>query len=120
KNFFFEKRALKSADAIVSVSKFTGEVTGKIFGIPESIPVIPNSIDVESFSPSEKRIVKNQLLYFGTLIRKKGVLELAGIFNHIVLQEPHARLLLIGRDVIDNKKGESTLRLFREKLSVKA
>lgn len=120
KNFFFESRALKSADAIVSVSKFTGEVTGKIFGIPEPIPVIPNSIDVESFFPSETRIVKNQLLYFGTLIRKKGVLELAGIFNHIVLQEPHAGLLLIGRNVIDNIEGESTLQLFREKLSVKA
>ena len=120
KNFFFEKRALRSADAIVSVSKFTGEVTGKIFGIPGPIPVIPNSIDVESFFPSEKRVVKNQLLYFGTLIRKKGVLELAGIFNHIVLLEPHAGLLLIGRDVIDNIEGESTLQLFRKKLSGKA
>ena len=120
KNYLFESLALKSADALVSVSKFTGEITAELFGISKTIPVIPNSLDIESFIPTEKKVVKNQILYFGTLIRKKGVLEIAGIFNQIIKQIPDARLLLIGKDVLDNLTGRSTFELFKVELSEKA
>jgi len=120
KNRFFEKKALKSVSAIVSVSSYTAMITKEIFGLKVSIPVIPNSLDVELFLPSVKPVVKDQLLYFGTLIRKKGVLELAHIFNEIVKKKPEAMLLLIGKDVVDIFEKESTLKLFFQRLTPEA
>lgn len=120
KNFLFEYKALKGAKAIVSVSEFTAVITSKIFGLKAPIPVIPNSLDVNKFIPSVKPVIKNQLLYFGTIIRKKGVLELAGIFNYIVKNKPESKLFFIGKDVVDIFQRKSTLELFREKLSLEA
>ena len=120
KNRFFEKRALRSADYIVSVSAFTADLTLKIFALKPSIPVIPNSIDIEKFSPSKTAIVQNQLLYFGSLIRKKGVLELSYIFNEIVRQKDGIQLLLIGKDVVDIFEKKSTLKLFMDRLDPEA
>jgi len=120
KNRFFEKKALKSVSAIVSVSAYTAKITKEIFGLKVSIPVIPNSLDVELFLPSAKPMVKNQLLYFGTLIRKKGVLELAHIFNEIIKKKPEAMLLLIGKDVVDIFEKKSTLKLFFQRLTPEA
>lgn len=41
------------------------------------------------------------VLYFGSLIRKKGLLELPLIFNEVNQKNPQAQLLLIGKDVPD-------------------
>lgn len=120
KNRFFENRALQSADALVSVSGFTAEKTRKIFNLKQPIDIIPNSIEIAQFAISDKPLVKNEVLYFGTIIRKKGVLELVGIFNKIVLEEPEAELLLIGKDVVDIFEKKSTLELFESKLTPEA
>lgn len=120
KNYFFERKALKDADAIVSVSDFTARVTKDIFNISKDIPVIYNSLDANKFQPLDIPIVKNQLLYFGTIIRKKGVLELAHIFNEVISQKPESSLILIGKDVVDIFEGESTLKLLIKILSPKA
>jgi glycosyltransferase involved in cell wall biosynthesis len=117
KHYFLEQNALKGADDIVSVSTFTGALTKKIFNLKKDIQTIHNSIDVEVFQPLKVNINKNQLLYFGTIIRKKGVLELAQAFNLIVKQKPEANLLLIGKDSMDVFEKVSTLNLFYNILS---
>src|SRR5690606_8080471 len=101
KNFFFEKAALKGADHLLSVSKFTAEQTALIFKLKKEITVIPNSVDTSYFKPGNKSLEKNTILYFGTIIRKKGVLELAEIFNIITQEIPEAKLVFAGKDVID-------------------
>ena len=120
KNRFFENSALKSADALVSVSRFTADKTREIFKLKEDIEVVPNSIEADKFSRTEEVAVKNRILYFGTLIRKKGVLELAGIFNEVIYGNSGAELFLIGKDVVDIFENKSTLELFLERLSVQA
>jgi L-malate glycosyltransferase len=120
KNYIFERKALINADAIVSVSDFTARVTKDIFNINKDIPVIYNSLDTNIFYPLNIPVVKNQLLYFGTIIRKKGVLELAHIFNEVINQKPESSLILIGKDVVDIYEGISTLDLFMKILSPKA
>ena len=57
KNRFHEKRAMKNANGIISVSKFTGDITNQVFGISKEFAVIPNSIDINSFKV-EKNIYK--------------------------------------------------------------
>ena len=120
KNYFLEHKALTNADAIVSVSTFTGKLTKQIFKLKDDIKTIHNSIDVNAFKPIDVEINEEQLLYFGTIIRKKGVLELAEAFNLVVEKVPKSTLLLIGKDAIDVFEKTSTVRLFFDKLSSKA
>jgi glycosyltransferase involved in cell wall biosynthesis len=117
KNYWFEQLALKKADELVSVSQFTANQTAQLFNIKKHIEVIPNFIDTELFKSINKEIAPFQLLYFGTLIRKKGVLQLATIFNQVVEKEPRATLVLLGNDVVDIQEKKSTLSLFQERLS---
>lgn len=100
KNKFQEKRALKNADGIMSVSKFTGDLTNKLFEISKPFDVIPNSIDLDNFE-SSTHVNNNTILYFGTLIRKKGLLELPLIFNEVFKNNKNAKLILAGKDVSD-------------------
>ncbi|TXE05849.1 glycosyltransferase family 4 protein [Gelidibacter salicanalis] len=120
KHRILEKRALKSADAIVSVSRFTGTLTKEIFGLNKVIATIPNGINTDDFKPLDLTINHGQLLYFGTIIRKKGVLELAEIFNKVVKKVPECTLLLVGKDAIDVFEKVSTLSLFMSLLSDEA
>jgi len=120
KNFFFEKKALKSADYITSVSKFTADKTKDIFEIDKEIKIIHNGINIKEFSNINIEKESNSLLYFGSIIRKKGVLELATIFNLIIEKSPNTKLTLLGKDVIDIFENKSTLNLFKEKVSAQA
>jgi glycosyltransferase involved in cell wall biosynthesis len=122
KNFFFEKRALKRANQLVSVSKFAGKKTVELFQLNKTFDVIPNGIDLKNFENDSPHLFKrNTILYFGTLIRKKGVFELAKIFNIIVEKIPSAELMMIGGDAFDIKTGKSsTFELMRELFSDKA
>lgn len=117
KNFWFEKTALKEADHLLSVSKFTAEQTASIFDLKKDITVIPNSVDVERFKPRPEKLEPCTILYFGSLIRKKGVLELPEIFNRVVKENPQVQLNFAGRDVIDISTGRSTKDLMLEKFS---
>lgn len=114
KNFWFEKLALKNADHLLSVSEFTAKKTREIFKLKKEIKVIPNSVDIKVFTPSGEQPVPDTILYFGSIIRKKGVLELAHIFKLINEQNPNARLIMAGRNIPDIQTGKSTRALFEE------
>ena len=98
------------------MSTFTAKLTKVIFKLNKEIQVIPNSIDAERFKPTEVAEIPNHILYCGSIIRKKGVLELAKICNLIFEQNPGARLILAGSDVSDVFTGRSTQELFMENI----
>jgi len=121
KNTFLEKRALKKADGIISVSAFTGTLTNKLFNLNRAFTVIPNGIDVDAFSPMNSDNKKQTILYFGTLIRKKGLLELASIFNLVNEKNKDVELVLVGKDSPDISTGSlSTWQLMRPLFSSSA
>lgn len=109
-NKFYEKRALQNANALLSVSQYTADLTKELFVLQNDFTVIPNSIDIDKFSFNDEiEIYENTVLYFGTLIRKKGLLELPLIFNEVFKRNNQAKLILIGRDASDIISGnEST------------
>lgn len=108
-NKFHEKRALQKADALLSVSQFTADVTKELFSIKREFTIIPNSIDIDKFSlDNQIEVQENTILYFGTLIRKKGLLELPLIFNEVYKMNKKAKLILIGRDASDVISGNSS------------
>jgi len=120
KNYFFEKTALKGADYIVSVSGYTAGLTKTLFGLTTPMKVIHNGIDVNAFTSRASGLSTRQdsILYLGTIIRKKGVLELASIFNEVIKEKPNARLVLVGADASDVSTGSiSTWKLMQEVFS---
>ncbi|MGL2964073.1 glycosyltransferase family 4 protein [Flavobacterium sp. RSB2_4_14] len=101
-NKFQEKLALQNATALLSVSQYTADVTKQLFSLKRNFEIIPNSIDIDKFSNDNSLAVKeNTILYFGTLIRKKGSLELPLIFNEVYKHNKQAKLIMIGRDASD-------------------
>lgn len=100
-NKFHEKRNLKNADKIIAVSDFVGRETQKIFDLNFSYSVVGNAVDTQMFQPKSVENDAPIILYFGTLIRKKGIFEIPHIFNKVVEQIPHAQLWLVGKDSFD-------------------
>ena len=114
-----ERWALQEADAVAAVSTFTANETRRVFQLKSKITTIPNGIDIAQFHPGTPDDVEpNTILYLGTLVRKKGVLDLSRIFSDLVETYPQARLRLVGRDSRDTKTGSaSTWALCRQILS---
>lgn len=139
-NKFHEKRALKKADALLSVSQFTADLTNQVFDLHKEFTIIPNSIDTALFSENSyvadfksllgtnvtKQFVAEyretpNILYFGTLIRKKGLLELPLIFNKVIEQYPLAKLVLVGKDASDIiSRNSSTWKMMKSLFSMQA
>lgn len=117
KNYWFEKRALLGANHLLSVSAFTANVTKALFQLKKDIKIIPNSIDTARFQPQPEKELPGWVLYFGTLIRKKGVLELPEIFNLVNRKLPDTQFIFAGKDVRDVFTGQSTKAMILEGMS---
>jgi len=117
--YLAEKMALRQAQSVVSVSRFTAETTQELFHLNKKIGVIPNGVNVNQFSLENLNLEENSLiLYFSTLVRKKGLLELADIFSKLAAENSSVKLLLVGRDSPDLQTGSpSTWELFKKKIT---
>ena len=113
---FLEQRAFFGADNLISVSRFTANVTNQIFNSNRIMEIIPNAVDSVLFVPSEIVAGQQTVLYFGTLARKKGVLELPSIFSAIQNIQADTHFLIIGRDnPDDHTSSKSTWDLMNNK-----
>jgi alpha-maltose-1-phosphate synthase len=118
---FAEKTALRSANAVAAVSRYTAAVTQRLFQLSATMPVIHNGVDLQQFQTAPAAEEADTLLYFGTLARKKGVLDLGPIFSALVAQHPSARLIIAGRDAADPQTGKrSTWELLSQSFSSQA
>lgn len=117
-----EQMALKGAASVAAVSKFTAQNTERLFSLDNKVRVITNGIDLTKFRPSENEPTEpDTILYFGTLVRKKGVLDLCRIFSEVIEKYPKAKLKIIGKDSEDKKTGaKSTWTLCQQLLTNRA
>ena len=122
KNYVHERRALKKANAHLAVSDFVAQKTNAFFDLNINFTTVYNGINLKHFTAENSvQVNTNQLLYVGTLIRKKGVLDLAHIFNQLITLQPKAELILIGSDASDIQTGNSsTWELMKEIFSEEA
>jgi len=119
KNFWFEKLGIQKAKAFIAPTTFAGKLTKEIFNIQNrEIRTIHYGINLPHFqNDTPETYERNLILYVGTIIRKKGVLELPEIFKLVVEQVPNAKLVLIGGDSYDIKtQRHSTWELLKEML----
>ncbi|MBC7641255.1 MAG: glycosyltransferase family 4 protein [Flavobacterium sp.] len=121
KNYWFEKLALSRANAFIAPTNYAGELTKKIFNLKNKlVKTIYNGIDANKFqNPSYLDFDQGLVVYIGTIIRKKGVLELPEIFRLVLQQKPKSKLLLIGGDSPDIfTKSDSTWQLFQDSTNI--
>ena len=107
-NKFHEKRAFKNANAIIAVSSFTGKITNELFATKKPFQVIPNAVNVAKFDSDSTENNSKIILYFGGIIRKKGLLEIPYYFNKVVKEIPDAKLIIIGQDMRDIISGSNS------------
>lgn len=103
-----EQLAWKRCSKVISVSKYTGEVSSKLFKASKPFTTIPNAIDIATFTSAPVSGQGNVVLYYGSLVRKKGVLELPHIFNLVCRQFPAATLVIVGADASDKLTGNAS------------
>ncbi|MFH6994840.1 glycosyltransferase family 4 protein [Flavobacterium sp. FlaQc-48] len=110
KNYWSEKLALNQAKAFIAPTTFAGELSRKIFKLKnKEIKTIHYGIELQNFTNAFPKVYeKGLILYVGTLIRKKGVLELPEIFNRVHKEFPQAKLVLIGSDAYDIKTNSNS------------
>lgn len=120
KNFWFEKLAINKAQAFIAPTHFAGELSKKLFDIKnKAIQTIHHGLELNLFQNAIPSVYeKGLILYIGTIIRKKGVLELPDIFKKVRKKYPEAKLVLIGSDSYDiQTKSKSTWELMQQECS---
>lgn len=119
KNFWFEKLAVGRAKAFIAPTHFAGELSKKLFGIKnKNVKTIHYGLELNQFQNNNPLVYeKGLILYIGTIIRKKGVLELPAIFKKVKFEFPDAQLVLIGSDAYDvQTNSKSTWELLKQEL----
>jgi len=117
KNYWFEKIAVNKAVAFIAPTTFAGAISKELFTIKNrSIQTIHYGIELDKFkNDNPENYEKGLILYIGTIIRKKGVLELPSILNKVWEKHPEAHLVLIGGDSYDiSTKSDSTWELLQD------
>ncbi len=110
KNFWFEKLAVTGAQGFIAPTAYAGRVSKELFGIKnKTVQTIHYGLALEDFqNPNPTHFDNGLLLYIGTIIRKKGVMELPAIFNIVRTKFPEAKLVLIGGDASDVATGTAS------------
>jgi glycosyltransferase involved in cell wall biosynthesis len=113
--FFFEKNALIRATALISVSNYVATFTRNVFNLhKKNIQNIYNAIQISSKPVFTGRDPQN-VIFSGTLMRKKGVFTLIEAWNKVALQYGSAKLDIYGKDSL-NENGESIQALLEKML----
>lgn len=106
-----ERRAVRGADLVTSVSAHVAARTAALFGLDHEVPVVPNAIDPSAFPEAEAGTRDPDLvLHVGTIVRKKGALDLAGAFTRLAAARPASRLRVVGPDAPDRRTGAASTR----------
>lgn len=108
-NFVLEKLGVHAADAFIAPTAFAGKISKRIFNVEKPVETIHYGLELSKFdNPHPEIFEKGLILYIGTIIRKKGVLELPDIFREVLESVPDAKLVLVGQDSADLQTGSKS------------
>jgi glycosyltransferase involved in cell wall biosynthesis len=96
---YVEKRNLSMANALVGVSQHIGELTLKAAGLRDRMfEVIYNGVDTSVFHPLKNvERTDREVLFAGTVARRKGIHELFAAIPLVLASVPSARFIIVGR-----------------------
>jgi len=97
-NWIKIKASSKNCDSIISVSNYTKNLFIDKFGFSIKTTTIHNGVALaKGFPPFENR-VPNHVIFVGSLVKKKGVLELLKAWQIVLETLPSAKLNIYGKD----------------------
>src|SRR3954447_11415864 len=103
----FERKNVGMADQLIAVSEHIGGLTVRSVGLPnKAYRVIYNAVDTELFRPSDTPRDGNEVLYVGTVNRRKGVGELFKAIPEVLSERPGTRFRIAGA-ISRSESGES-------------
>jgi phosphatidylinositol alpha-mannosyltransferase len=99
-------RSLKRFSQIVSVSPASAEFAHEIFGIKRG--VVPNPVKIKDYQSNDPRSInKNEIVFLGRLVKRKGAAQLVDAFYELSKQNHEARLTVAGdgpeRGILESK-----------------
>lgn len=103
--FFVESIALKQANRIISVSNYTSSETQKLFKLKEKPVVIYNGVlSLDSYKKKEIKPINNHLnlVFYGSLIEKKGIFVLINVIKELVDSNYSIKLHIYGKKMSTN------------------
>lgn len=87
---------IRMAGHCVAVSSHIGETTMAALGRSLTYEVIYNGVDCDLFSPARVETDANEVLYVGSINRRKGVYELLKAAPHILDARPQTHFKFVG------------------------
>lgn len=110
KTYLEEKVAIRAADGVAAVSRYCAERTAHLFRLKTQPQVIHNGVDTSVYRPPQSQpLGQLAVLVVGTLVRKKGCLDLPRIINAIARQIAAVEFRIIGRDSKDTVTGAPSM-----------
>lgn len=89
------KRVLEKANTVIAVSQYEKDLLQKKFSFQKDIQVIPCGLNLNEYHEKNSNYKCNKsLLYVGSLIRSKGVINLIKVMRRL---DEHISLTIIGR-----------------------
>lgn len=113
------KQFLLAADKIIAVSSFTCDAMSALGVPPESMALIQNGVDIDSFTPGERDVAlmarhdlagKQIVLTVGRLVPRKGIDMAVRSMQQVIALRPNVRYLIIG----DGEMREEIAQLVRD------
>jgi glycosyltransferase involved in cell wall biosynthesis len=112
---FAERRNVSMSDALVSVSRHIGGLTLKALGVRRrTFAVIYNGIDSELFHPCRSKKDSLEVLYVGSVTRRKGIEALFRAMPTVFSKVPGVHFKIVGR----LPEGESGRRMREDLLAI--
>jgi glycosyltransferase involved in cell wall biosynthesis len=107
---YVEKKNLRMAVRLVGVSQHISEITLKAADLyNRAYDVIYNGVDTSLFHPMDSvERAKNEVLFAGTVSRRKGIYELFSAVPLILKAVPNTRFFIVGK-LPGNEKERKTL-----------
>lgn len=94
---YFEKKALKNATKVITVSRWAKEKSDRIIGIDSKTTYIPNGIVYDRYGNTQpKNIFHPSIFFVGRLVKFKGVDILIKSFQMIKKTYPNIHLYIAG------------------------
>jgi glycosyltransferase involved in cell wall biosynthesis len=89
---------ISAGEKVCGVSKYTADKTAAYINYGRTIDVVHNAIDTKNYNAVAGALKKrNKVTYTGTLVRKKGIYQLAQAWNRVIEQRPDAELWVYGK-----------------------
>ncbi|MEM1054541.1 MAG: glycosyltransferase family 4 protein [Bacteroidota bacterium] len=102
---WMEADSYRRADAWIAQTGHSAALTQEIFGLAPPDLIAPNINDAPESVPPFASRDPYEVVFTGTLTRKKGVEELIAAWPRVVEREPRARLTLFGKDTARPESG---------------